>query len=117
MATTEQYAPATSVDKEWLERVGEALDRDEAYSELARWFFGTVLLEIGDAPYTLYFHKGRLIDVDEGRALTGADFTISGPSDEWERLALGEIDFGRATTPPVGKLTISGNVVKAAGNM
>jgi hypothetical protein len=94
------------------------LDEDAEYLELARWLAGAVLLRIGDdVAYTLYFHKGRLIDVDRGVVVTGWDFAIAGPADEWARLISGAIDLGRATSPPVGRLRFEGNVVLASGNM
>jgi hypothetical protein len=101
---------------EWFKRLAEHLDGDEDYLEVAKWLRAAVLVEIGETAFTLYFHKGRLIDVEEGRAITGTDFSLTGPEDEWSALASGQIDYGRATTPPVGHIRIGGNQVLAAGN-
>ena len=101
----------------WFRKLADELDRDGDYLELAKWLRAAVLVEIGETAFSLYFHKGRLIDVEEGRALTGSDFTLSGPANEWVALMAGQIDLGRATTPPIGQIRIGGNVVMAAGNL
>jgi putative sterol carrier protein len=101
----------------WFERLQHELNRDEEYLALGRWLLGPVLLKIGETPFTVYFHKGRVIEVERSAALTGAEFAIVGPEEEWGRLIRGEIDLGLALTPPAGRLRLEGNVIKAAGNM
>ncbi len=101
----------------WFESLREAVNRDQEYLSLGRWLLGPVLFKIGDTSFTVYFHKGAVIEVEAGAALTGTDFTIAGPEDEWARLIRGEIDLGLALTPPAGRLRLEGNVLKAAGNM
>ncbi len=102
---------------QWFAHLQDALNSDQEYLALGRWLLGPVLFKIGDAAFTVYFHKGRVIEVEPGAALTGTDFAIVGPDEEWARLIRGEIDLGLALTPPAGRLRIEGNGIKAAGNM
>lgn len=102
---------------EWFRRLQESLDCDVEYLQLARWLLGPVLLRMGDHQFTVYFHKGRIVEVEEGAALTGTDFVLAGSEDVWQRLLRGEIDLAQALSPAVGWLRLEGNVIEAAGNM
>jgi putative sterol carrier protein len=99
----------------WFEQLKEKINRDDEYIRQARWLMGPMLLRIGERAVTVYFHKGRIIEVEDGAALTGTDFAVVGPEEAWERLIRGEVQFPRALSAT--GLRIEGNLVKAAGNM
>ena len=55
--------------------------------------------------------------IGDANRLGTADFTISGPYQEWERLLNGTIDFANAINAVHGRLRLGGNLTKAAGCM
>ena len=99
---------------EYLERLKNDLDSDQDYLVQARWLMGAVLLQVGDRPFTVYFHKGRIIDAEPGAAPTGTEFAVVGSEEAWGRLISGELPFPNALS---AGLRLEGNLVRAAGNM
>lgn len=101
----------------WFQRLREILNADEEFRRRARHFTATFLLEIGEAAFTVDVVRGEMVAIHPGRVMTGHDFALAGPLEEWCRLVDGDIDLARATNPFHGRLRITGNVVAAAGNM
>jgi hypothetical protein len=99
---------------EYFERLKDKLNGDSEYLGQARWLMGAILLQFGNQAITLYFHKGRIIEVEAGAAMTGTDFAVVGSEEAWDRLVGGELDFPRALS---AGLRFEGNLVKVAGNM
>lgn len=83
---------------------------------LGEYLTGDVALVIGAQPYTLSFHKGRIIEVIKGLPLTGVDFGVAGPVEGWQEL-FEHRNLYRAIAPKHGKLHLQGNMVKAMGNL
>ena len=101
----------------WLSRLQEIVNVDPVYLERAKWLTATVGFCFGESRFVLYFVKGKIAHVDTGTPLTGVSFSVKGPLNVWERLVRGEIDIGRALTPPNGKLSFEGDIIKGAGSM
>ncbi len=99
----------------WFQRLQAKLNGDAEYLREARWLMGPMLLKFGEQAFTVYFHKGRIIEVESGAALTGFDFAVVGPEEMWDRLIRGEVEFPRALTAT--GLKLEGNSIKAAGSM
>lgn len=83
---------------------------------LGEYLSGAVTFLIGESPYTMFFHKGRVIEVQAGLPLTGLDFGVGGPENGWEEL-YAHRNFSRSIAPRHGKLSLRGNLVRAMGNL
>ena len=99
---------------EYFGKLKGKLDADADYLAQARWLMGAVLMQVDSAAYTVYFHKGRIIEAEAGAAPTGTEFALVGTEDAWGRLLRGELALPNALS---AGLRLEGNLLKAAGNM
>lgn len=104
-----------SVD--WFQRLRDNLNADGEFRQRARYLSASFQLGIGTESFTVDVTRGEIVGIHSGEPLTGGDFAIVGPLEEWRRLLVGEIDLPHATNPVHGKLRIRGNIIAAAGNM
>ncbi|MFC7157683.1 hypothetical protein ACFQPA_19840 [Halomarina halobia] len=97
---------------EWFREFTEVLEDDPEFRQSMRHFDGSIRLEVGDQTIWMKIYRGRVIEVLDQEAEFGTTFTISGPSEEWERLLTADHNpFGEQQT--LGKLVFSGNVLES----
>jgi len=60
----------------------EAENFKQRYS--ARFFTGDITLEFEKTTYTLSFHKGTMIETEEGKQLAAVNFGLRGTKEQWE---------------------------------
>lgn len=65
---------------------GEEADKFLNYY-YGKFFTGDITLIEGDVTYTLSFHKGKVVDIEEGVPNTGIDVGIQGTTEEWDKFA------------------------------
>lgn len=77
-----------------------------------RHFDGSIRLEVGSRTVWMKIYRGQFIEILDEEAEFGTTFTLSGPSEEWERLLTEDKNpFGEQQT--LGLITISGNVLES----
>lgn len=91
---------------------GPEADRTQNWY-FGKFFTGTIGLTLGSEKYTMFFHKGIMIEVMQGTPLEGTDFGLAGDMERWKDFFRRGI-FGYATAPayqnPLG-LTVTGSVL------
>jgi pimeloyl-ACP methyl ester carboxylesterase len=95
----------------------DELNRDGQWSEAARYFPARVELRYGERSVTLDARDGRVVSLVEGPHPLGADVVVTGPREEWDRLARGDTDWFEGTSPGLGRLRVEGNAVAALRNV
>lgn len=80
-------------DPEFRERFSEALAADPEFEQEARWFDGSILVEVGAEPLWLKVYRGKLIDTLEFTPVFGYTFKLSGAPETWALLGSGERTF------------------------
>jgi hypothetical protein len=78
---------------EFQERFLAALGEDSEFAAEARWFDGSILVEIGEERLWLKIYRGRVIDTLEFVPVFGYTFKISGSVTAWSMLGSGERTF------------------------
>jgi hypothetical protein len=78
---------------EFQERFLAALGDDAEFAAEARWFDGSILVEVGDERLWLKIYRGRVIDTLEFVPVFGYTFKISGSVTAWSMLGSGERTF------------------------
>jgi pimeloyl-ACP methyl ester carboxylesterase/putative sterol carrier protein len=101
----------------WWQAYQQELNKDERWSEAARWFPARIEFRFGDGAATLDTRDGRAASVMEGPHPLGPDVVVSGPRHEWQRLLQGETNWFQGTSPGLGELTVEGNAVGALRNV
>jgi putative sterol carrier protein len=86
------------------------------FKTAARYCGAKLELAIDDQKRLLVISAGMVL-VGEANGLGTAEFTISGPHEEWQRLLRGEIDFANAIHAVHGRLRLGGDLPKAASCM
>ena len=104
---------------EWLEAFGKAINDNPAYHEAASWWTGDMLCVIQpsgpldhEVRFFLGLHHGectgvKLLEEDEE---VEVEFTLSGPYDNWVKIAKKELDTIQGVMS--GKLRLVGNMAK-----
>lgn len=72
----------------------DAVNGDSDFNEQARWFDGTILLEMGDEQLWIKCYKGEIIDTMETLPPIGYTFKVTGSKSSWEQYLRGERQFG-----------------------
>lgn len=76
---------------EKMQQLQELINGEEADKFLnfyyGKFFSGDISLTEDDTTYTLSFHKGKLIDIEEGMPNTGLDIGVTGTKKEWDKFA------------------------------
>jgi len=104
-------------DETWWDHYKDELNADERWLAVSKWFDARVLFEFGGDPVAaIEIRQGRVLAVGHGFPGRGADIVLTAPRSEWESLAAGETDWFKATSPGLGELAISGDVVAALRN-
>ena len=102
---------------EILQDLPQVLEEDSEYKVLAEWLTAKILFEMDEEKYTIHAYKGRIIEVETGESVTGTDFTLVGPQEEWQRLLGGEIKLAQGLNFYHGKFSLRGNLIMAGNNM
>jgi pimeloyl-ACP methyl ester carboxylesterase len=101
----------------WWNSYKDALNVDKRWLETAKWIDLRVLFQIDSEPVAaIDIRQGRALGVDLRFPGRGADIVLTAPRHEWERLASGETNWFKATSPGLGELAISGDIVGAMRN-
>jgi hypothetical protein len=80
-------------DASFQQRFLEALGQDAEFEEEARWFDGSILVEVGGEVAWLKIYRGEVIDLLDFCPVFGYTFKLSGSADAWEMLGSGERTF------------------------
>ena len=80
-------------DPGFVERFLEALAADPEFEQEARWFDGSILIEVGAEPLWLKVYRGKVIDTLEFTPVFGYTFKLSAAPDTWALLGSGERTF------------------------
>ena len=105
--------------KEWLEAFGKAINDNPAYHEAASWWTGDMLCVIQpsgpldhEVRFFLGLHHGECTGVKllEEREEVEVEFTLSGPYENWVKIAKKELDTIQGVMS--GKLRLVGNMAK-----
>jgi hypothetical protein len=78
---------------DFAERFLAALGDDAEFEAEARWFDGSILVEVGEQRLWLKVYRGRVIDTLEFVPVFGYTFKISGSESAWAMLGSGERTF------------------------
>jgi pimeloyl-ACP methyl ester carboxylesterase len=104
-------------DQRWWSDYLDVLNSDQKWAAASKWLDARVLFEFDDEPVAaLEVRQGRALGVGHGFPGRGADVVLRAPRSEWDRLTQGETDWFRATSPGLGELVVSGDVVTAMRN-
>ena len=63
-----------------------------------RFFTGDLTLVFDGVPYTLFFHKGTMVDASKGKPLDGIKFGLGGTKEQWDEF-YNHRNFQLATSP------------------
>jgi len=80
-------------DPGFVERFLETLAADPEFEQEARWFDGSILVEVGAEPIWLKIYRGKVIDTLEFTPVFGYTFKLSGAPETWAMLGSGERTF------------------------
>lgn len=80
-------------DPGFRERFLAALADDAEFAAEARWFDGSILVEVGDDRLWLKIYRGQVIDTLEFVPVFGYTFKLSGSVLAWQMLGSGERTF------------------------
>ncbi len=104
-------------DAMWWSAYQKELNEDQRWLAVSKWFDSRILFQVDSEPMAaLEIRQGRVASVDLGFPGRGADIVLIAPQTEWEALTAGRTDWFKATSPGLGELTISGDVVTAMRN-
>lgn len=101
----------------WWTAYSAELNRDEAWSDAARWLSARIEFRWPDGSSTLDVRDGRVTGVTEGAHPLGADIILTAPEREWTRIIDGQTDWFQANSPGLGELEPGGDVVLAMRNV
>lgn len=80
-------------DPGFVERFLEALAADPEFEQEARWFDGSILIEVGPETIWLKVYRGKVIDRLEFTPVFGYTFKLAGAPETWALLGSGERTF------------------------
>jgi hypothetical protein len=80
-------------------RLVKALNANAQFNEQARWFDGSVLLEVDDDKLWLKIYCGKVIDHRTAIPPFGYTFKFSGPERAWKELLAGKRRWADLTYP------------------
>jgi hypothetical protein len=80
-------------DPGFRERFVQALGGDPEFEQEARWFDGSILVEVGAQQLWLKVYRGKVIDSLEFTPVFGYTFKLSGSEAAWAMLGTGERTF------------------------
>jgi len=104
-------------DERWWDSYQQTLNDDALWRAASRWVDARVLFVVDDQPVAaLELRQGRALGAHLGFPGRGADIVLTAPRTEWARILTGEIDWFEATSPGLGQLVVSGDVVTAMRN-
>lgn len=76
---------------EKMEQLKELINGEEAEKFLnyyyGKFFSGDITLKEENQAYTLTFHKGKCVDIEEGIPNTGIDIGVEGSKKEWDKFS------------------------------
>lgn len=102
---------------QWWDRYQQTLNDDPKWRAASRWMDARVLFAVDDDPVAaLEIRLGRALDAHLGFPGRGADITLTAPRSEWDRLLNGDTDWFEATSPGLGRLVVTGDVVSSMRN-
>jgi len=107
---------AEDFTSEWWDHLGEELNNDPAWLAVTKWFDARIQFDFGSDPITLDIRQGRVLSVNHGYPGRGADIYLSAPRSEWENLVAGGTDWFKGTSPGLGEISVTGDVVTALRN-
>jgi pimeloyl-ACP methyl ester carboxylesterase len=108
---------STTFTETWWTEYQNVLNNDERWRAASKWLDVRVLFEFDDEPVAaLEVRQGRVLGVGHGFPGRGADIVLNAPRSEWDLFAEGTTDWFKATSPGLGKLVVSGDVVTAMRN-
>jgi hypothetical protein len=79
---------------DFTDRLQETVNEDSQFNEQARWFDGSILVEIGTEQLWLKCYKGEVIDTMDQIPPIGYTFKITGSKDSWTEYLTGQRRFG-----------------------
>ena len=104
-------------DEQWWDSYQQTLNDDPKWRAASRWVDARVLFVVDDNPVAaLEVRQGRALGAHFGFPGRGADIVLSAPRSEWALLLDGETDWFQATSPGLGQLVVSGDVVESMRN-
>ena len=105
--------------QEWCDAFGEAINNNPAYKQAASWWEGDMLCVVepsGPLDHEVRFFLGLFHGectgvklIEEGEQVE-AEFTLSGPYDNWVLIAKKQLDTIQGVMS--GKLRLEGNMAK-----
>lgn len=102
---------------QWWDSYQQTLNDDPKWRAASRWVDARVLFVVDDDPVAaLEIRQGRALGTHLGFPGRGADIVLTAPRSEWARLLEGETDWFEATSPGLGELVVSGDVVASMRN-
>ncbi|BCW35871.1 hypothetical protein StoSoilA2_19270 [Arthrobacter sp. StoSoilA2] len=107
--------PAVPLSDEWWAALADRVNADPRWRLASRYFDGRIRFEWETEAIVFEARGGRIVTVGSAGP-RGDTVTVAGPRSEWEALIDGRTDWFRATTPGLGELVISGDVVTAMRN-
>lgn len=102
---------------QWWDSYQQTLNDDPKWRAASRWVDARVLFVVDDDPVAaVEIRQGRALGTHLGFPGRGADIVLTAPRTEWARLLEGETDWFEATSPGLGELVVSGDVVASMRN-
>jgi pimeloyl-ACP methyl ester carboxylesterase/putative sterol carrier protein len=101
----------------WMQSFKNELNADANWSEASKYFSARVAFRGGNAIGTIDVRDGRVVSAVPTPHPLGADITITGPDEEWDRVLNGETDWFQGMSPGLGELGIEGSAVDALRNV
>ncbi|RJT96611.1 alpha/beta hydrolase [Arthrobacter frigidicola] len=101
---------------QWWDQLGGELNGEERWLSVSRWFDGRIQFDFETGTAALDVRHGRVQAVTYGAPARGADIILTAPRAEWENLIAGGTDWFKGTSPGLGEITVTGDVVAAMRN-
>ncbi|GAA2130983.1 hypothetical protein GCM10009825_12330 [Arthrobacter humicola] len=101
---------------EWWDHLGKELNGDDRWLAVSKWFDARIQFDYETGTAALDVRNGKVLSVTHGAPARGADVILSAPRKEWESLIAGETDWFKGTSPGLGEISVTGDVVTAMRN-
>lgn len=108
---------APILEKAQLKRMAAALNQDAVFVERAKYFVGSVGLEIGSQAWVFRFNRGQIEKIDALASDERPDIVLSAPDEEWCEIFSGKRHLLKALNPYHGRMSVRGDPVTLASNM
>jgi pimeloyl-ACP methyl ester carboxylesterase len=104
-----------SLSEGWRIELAAQIDADDQWRRAAKYFDGRIRFEWDDGAISWEVRGGRVMSVSPPGP-RGDTVIVSGSRTSWDDVIAGQADWFRATSPGVGGLTLTGDVVAAMRN-